>query len=43
MTGPAIAGVLAQSAGSFSSSFYLAGTMAALAIVLSALLKKPPH
>ncbi len=43
MAGPAIAGVLAQSAGSFSSSFYLAAAMAALAIVLCALLKKPPH
>ena len=43
ITGPAIAGVLAQSAGSFSSSFYMAAAMAALAILLSALLKRPQH
>lgn len=43
LAGPAIAGVLAQNAGSFSSSFYMAAAMAALAIVLAALLKKPQH
>jgi MFS family permease len=41
IAGPAIAGVLAQNAGSFSSSFYMAAAMAGLAILLSALLKKP--
>jgi MFS family permease len=43
IAGPALAGVLAQNAGSFSSSFYMAAAMAGLAIVLSALLKKPQH
>jgi len=43
ISGPAIAGVLAQNTGSFSSSFYMAAALAGLAIVLSALLKKPPH
>ncbi len=43
ITGPAIAGVLAQGAGSFSSSFYMAAAMAALAILRSALLKRPRH
>lgn len=43
MAGPAIAGMLAQNAGSFSSSFYMAAAMAALAILLSAFLKKPKH
>ena len=43
LAGPAIAGVLAQNAGSFSSSFYMAAAMAALAILLTALLKKPQH
>ena len=41
ISGPAIAGVLAQNAGSFSSSFYMAAAMAGLAIILSAFLKKP--
>jgi MFS family permease len=41
IAGPAIAGVLAQNAGSFSSSFFLAAALAGLAIALSALLKKP--
>jgi sugar phosphate permease len=41
ISGPAIAGVLAQNTGSFSSSFYVAAAMAALAIALSAFLKKP--
>jgi len=43
ISGPAIAGVLAQNAGSFSSSFYLAAALVALAILLSAMLKKPQH
>ena len=41
ISGPAIAGVLAQNAGSFSSSFYMAAAMAGLAIMLTAFLKKP--
>jgi MFS family permease len=43
IAGPAIAGLLAQGAGSFSSSFYMAAAIAGLAIWLSALLKKPQH
>jgi MFS family permease len=43
ITGPAIAGALAQNTGSFSSSFYMAAVLAGLAIALSALLKKPQH
>lgn len=39
--GPAIAGVLAQKTGSFSSSYYMAASFAGLAILLSMLLKKP--
>ncbi|MFH1605391.1 MAG: MFS transporter [Pseudomonadota bacterium] len=41
ISGPAIAGVLAQNAGSFSSSFYMAAAMAGLAIMLTVFLKKP--
>ena len=43
MAGPAVAGILAQNTGSFSSSFYMAAALAGLAILLSALLKKPQH
>jgi MFS family permease len=43
ISGPAIAGVLAQHSGSFSSSFYMAAALAAAAILLSAMLKKPQH
>ena len=43
LSGPAIAGVLAQHSGSFSSSFYMAAALVALAILLSAMLKKPRH
>lgn len=43
ISGPAIAGVLAEHSGSFSSSFYMAAALAAAAIVLSALLKAPRH
>ncbi|MHB8880963.1 MAG: MFS transporter [Thermodesulfovibrionales bacterium] len=39
--GPAVAGVLAEKTGSFSSSFYMAGIFAGLAILLTAFLKKP--
>jgi predicted MFS family arabinose efflux permease len=41
MSGPAIAGMLAQRTGGFSVSFYLAAAFAVLAIVLSAFLKPP--
>jgi len=41
LAGPAVAGVLAQNTGSFSSSFYLAAAMAGLAILLTTLLKRP--
>lgn len=41
ITGPAVAGVLAQQSGSFSTSFYLAAALAALAIALSLALKRP--
>lgn len=43
ITGPGIAGVLAEKAGSFSSSFYMAAGFAGLAILLSSFLKKPQH
>ena len=43
VSGPAIAGVLAQHSGSFSSSFYMAVALAAAAVLLSAMLKAPPH
>lgn len=38
--GPAIAGILAELSGSFSSSFYMAAAFAGIAILLSASLKK---
>lgn len=41
ITGPAIAGVLAEKSGSFSSSFYMAAAFAAAAIALTAFLKRP--
>ncbi|MBI5102485.1 MAG: MFS transporter [Nitrospirae bacterium] len=41
ISGPAIAGILAEKTGGFSSSFYMAGAFAALAIVLTSFLKKP--
>jgi MFS family permease len=43
ISGPAIAGILAQHSGSFSSSFYMAAALAGAAILLSAMLKKPQH
>ncbi len=43
ITGPAIAGVLAERSGSFSSSFYMTAALAGAAIVLSAALKPPRH
>lgn len=41
MSGPAIAGMLAQRAGGFSVSFYMAAAFAGIAIVLTAFLRKP--
>jgi MFS family permease len=41
ISGPAVAGVLAETSGSFSSSFLMAGILAGLAILLSAFLTKP--
>ncbi|MBE0603739.1 MAG: YbfB/YjiJ family MFS transporter [Deltaproteobacteria bacterium] len=41
MSGPAIAGMLAERAGSFSVSFYMAAAFAGAAIVLTAFLKAP--
>ena len=43
ISGPAVAGILAQHSGSFSSSFYMTAALAGAAIVLSALLKAPSH
>jgi len=43
ITGPAIAGVLAEQAGSFTSSFYMAAAFAGMAILLTTFLKKPHH
>ena len=41
ITGPAIAGILAERTGSFSSSFYMAAAFAGVAILLSGFLQKP--
>jgi MFS family permease len=41
ISGPAIAGLLAERTGSFSSSFYMAAFFAGAAILLAAFLKKP--
>jgi len=41
ITGPSIAGVLAEKTGSFSSSFFMAAAFAGAAILLTAFLKKP--
>ncbi|MGP1675701.1 MAG: MFS transporter [Burkholderiales bacterium] len=43
ISGPAIAGVLAERSGSFSSSFYMAAALAAAAVLLSAALKTSRH
>lgn len=43
ITGPAIAGVLAERTGSFAGSFSMASLLAGLAILLTAFLKKPVH
>ena len=41
VSGPAIAGVLAERSGSFSGSFYMAAFFCGVAILLTALLRKP--
>ncbi len=41
IAGPAIAGVLAENTGSFSSSFFMAAAFASAAILLTVFLKKP--
>jgi MFS family permease len=41
ISGPSIAGVLAERTGSFSSSFFMAAALAGAAIVLAAFLRKP--
>ncbi len=41
ISGPAVAGVLAEQTGSFSSSFYMAAAFAGAAILLTAFLRKP--
>lgn len=41
ITGPAVAGLLAEKTGSFSGSFYMAAAFAAAAILLTAFLRKP--
>lgn len=41
ITGPAIAGIMAEKTGSFSSSFYMSAFFAGIAIFLSLFLKKP--
>jgi MFS family permease len=41
ISGPAVAGILAEKTGSFSGSFYMAAVFAAVAIVLTMFLKRP--
>jgi MFS family permease len=41
ITGPAVAGVMAETTGSFTTSFFMAAGLAALAILLTLFLKKP--
>jgi len=41
IAGPAVAGMLAEKTGSFSSSFLMAAVFAAAAVILTAFLKKP--
>ncbi len=43
ITGPSVAGVLAERTGSFSSSFFMAAALAGAAILLAGFLKKPRH
>ncbi|MBF8259508.1 MAG: Permease of the major facilitator superfamily, partial [Actinobacteria bacterium] len=41
ITGPAIAGILAERTGGFSSSFYMAAAFAGIAILMTCFLRKP--
>jgi MFS family permease len=41
ITGPAVAGVLAEKTGSFTSSYYMAAAFAGVAILLAVFLRKP--
>jgi MFS family permease len=41
VAGPALAGVLAEASGSFSSSYFMAAAVVAMAVVLTALLRRP--
>ncbi len=41
ITGPSVAGILAEKTGSFSSSFFMAAAFAGMAILLTGFLKKP--
>jgi predicted MFS family arabinose efflux permease len=41
ITGPAVAGVLAEKTGSFTSSYYMAAALAGAAILLAVFLRKP--
>jgi len=41
ISGPSVAGILAERTGSFSSSFYMAAGFAGVAILLTSFLKKP--
>jgi MFS family permease len=41
ITGPSIAGILAERTGSFSSSFFMAAAFSAAAILLTSFLRKP--
>ncbi len=43
ITGPSVAGILAEQTGSFSSSFFMAAAFAGVAILLAGFLKKPRH
>jgi MFS family permease len=43
ITGPSVAGMLAEKTGGFSSSFLMAAAFAGAAIVLTAFLRKPHH
>ncbi len=43
ISGPAVAGILAERTGNFSGSYFMAGSLAGLAIIITAFLKKPHY